>query len=236
MKAIILKISKYREKDLIYTAICEDRSISFKVKNGQDPKSPYVWMNNILTFTDIELIEGKYKYPVLKEAKIISSPLNGNDGFDYLSGIANLADITLNVVEEDERPILFDELESALASLRSVKDKLSCVAVYFARCLKKAGMEFVVDRCVRCGSKKDIVAFDMTEGGFVCRNCLDDTIERDLTPNQLKFVRYIFSVNDYFNEWDDRFTKEDKISVLMKMKRFMLDVNGADLQSFDCML
>ena len=236
MKIIVLKSSKYREKDLIYSVISSDRAFSFKVKGGADVKSPYIWMNNPLTMADIELVEGKYKYPVLKEAKIISSPLNGKDEFDYLFGVSALAEIAHDLVLEEERHLFFEELENAANALRSVKDKITCVAVFLARCLRKTGMEFEVDCCAQCGSKKDIVAFDMSEGGFVCRGCINETTERDLTKNQLIYCRWIFSAKDYYNEWDDRFSKEDKVAVLQKMKNFVFDVLGANIQSLDCLL
>ena len=236
MKAIILKSSKYREKDLIYTAITEDRSISFKVKGGLDPKSPYVWMNNILTVADIDFVEGKYKYPILKEARIISSPLNGNDSLEYLACIQIVADFALNGATDEERYLFFEEVENALASLRSVKDKYTCLAVYFARCFFRTQITFDVDCCTHCGSKSDIVAFDMSEGGFVCRKCAGPSTERDLTPNQLKYCRYVFSARDYFNEWGDKFSDEDKLEVLKKMRDFMLDVLGIKLLSLDSIL
>jgi len=46
----------------------------------------------------------------------------------------------------------------------------------------------VVDRCAMCGSEADLVAFDLLDGGVLCRSCRRG---RPLTPLALDLVRRV---------------------------------------------
>ena len=94
MKVIVLSNTKYKENDIIYNAISEEGLVSFKVNGAQSGKSPYLWLNNYLTIADIEFGDRRFKYPSLKEAKLVSSPLSGNDSLPKLMSLAVLAEAT----------------------------------------------------------------------------------------------------------------------------------------------
>ena len=62
--------------------------------------------------------------------------------------------------------------------------------------IRLGGFELEVNKCVNCGSKRNIVAFSFVEGGFICQNCLGEGIERDLNKNQMVLIRKIFNTRD----------------------------------------
>ncbi len=60
-----------------------------------------------------------------------------------------------------------------------------------AFCLKVLALEGslpVVDECVSCGERDGLVAFDMVEGGVLCRSCRRG---RSISPEALELVRRI---------------------------------------------
>jgi DNA repair protein RecO len=65
-----------------------------------------------------------------------------------------------------------------------------------AQAIRFGGFDLEVNKCVNCGSKKNIVAFSFVEGGFICQNCLNETIDRDLNKNQMVLLRKIFNSRD----------------------------------------
>jgi DNA repair protein RecO (recombination protein O) len=60
-----------------------------------------------------------------------------------------------------------------------------------AFCLKVLALEGsspVVDECVSCGGREGLVAFDIIEGGVLCRSCRRG---RSISPGALELVRRI---------------------------------------------
>ena len=74
MKIIILTINPYKEKDAVVTAISEEETITFLAKGIKDPKNQNFSLNNALSIADIELMDGDFKYPILKSSKQLFTP------------------------------------------------------------------------------------------------------------------------------------------------------------------
>ena len=237
MKVIVLSKTNYKEKDIICDAISEEGELSFKLIHAQDNKSPYLFMNNPLTIAEVEFGDKKYKYPPVKEARLISSPLTGNESLDYLFSLSVITEAAKNILQENERHLLFKDIEQVIEALKSGKDTLLVVLIYLARCIKLAGADLEVDKCVFCGSTQDIVAFSFADGGFVCRNCFEEAMaEKDLKPNQMKLLRYIFRSPDYSCRKSEQFSKDDKTVVLKHLKEYVDNGLGVYLNSINSLI
>ncbi len=227
-------MSPYKEKDVIYNAISETGYVTFRARGGLDNKSAFVWLNNVLTIADVELVADKRSnYLSLKEAKPISSSLIGNTDFNYLASISVFAQIAKNMFEESDVHQLFSDIEMALQALKFGKDHLMVTLIFLARCTKKAGAEINVDCCVHCGATSDIVNLSFEEGGFVCRRCDSPEIEHIFNASQMKLVRYVFKSPNYSCIGSEVFKEEDKKYVLKCLKQYVYDSVGVNLNSID---
>jgi DNA repair protein RecO (recombination protein O) len=65
---------------------------------------------------------------------------------------------------------LFDMLVGALRALES-HDAALLVPAFCLKALALEGSSPVLDECVSCGERVDLVAFDLAEGGVLCRDC-----------------------------------------------------------------
>ena len=231
MKIIVLAITPYKEKDAIIEAISEEGMITFLARGILDPKSKNTALNNVLTIADIELHEGNFKYPILKVSSQVESPLLTNSGFEFLTSLQLISEATNVLLQDEEKAKIFSFLNDTIKALKATKNHLMVILIYLARLLKESGYEFEINRCVFCGQKKDIVAFSFRDGGFVCKDCLDETTERDLNKNQMLFIRFIFSVVNYDIEYEG-YNDEDAYVLLNKMKTFIYDSYGINLKSF----
>lgn len=237
MKVIILSKSNYKEKDCIYNALTHEGVISFMAKGAQDPKSKYVWMNNPLTIAEVEFLQdGRYKHKVVDNAILISSPMQSTNDLDYLIAVNVLTDFTRNILTDEEKPLVINDLENALNALRSEKDHYMVILVYLAKLIKFGGAELNVEHCVRCCSKKNIVAFSFEEGGFICADCLSEDIVRDLKGNQLLLIRYIFKAKDFSLPEIEKYSLEDKQNVLAKLREFVDEYMGVKLNSLETLV
>ena len=236
MKVITLASTKYKEKDCIIDAISEESAISFKARGAQDSKSPFVWLNNILTVADVEFAEGRYKYPVLKSATLISSSITGSNELNYLYVISALAEITKKVLNDEERHCSYNDLLNAVSALKKGKDYLMVVLIYLARCLKYAGIQLEVDKCVFSGSTSDIVAFSFADGGFVSRNYVTEDMPLDLSGQQMKLIRYCFKAPDYSCERIEKYSADDKKVILNKFNEFIDEFIGVKITSINYLI
>lgn len=230
MKIIVLSITPYKEKDAIIDAISEEGDITFLAKGILDPKNKNAAMNNVLLTADIELNEGNYKYPVLKSASIIENPMKVTNDYYYLSSLIFMAELTKLLLQDEEKVEVFNSLIKSISALKKAKQPWEILLAYTAKVLRIGGYEFEVNQCVFCGTKKEIVTFSFKDGGFVCKNCLEDDTERDLTRNQMLLIRSAFNTQE---PSETAFTCErnDAIVVLNKFLEFIRDSYGVTLKS-----
>ena len=237
MKIIVLGNSKYKENDYIYNAISAGEYFSFKACGGQSNKSPYLWLNNPLTIAEVEFGDKRFKYPALKEAKLISSPMKNDSSLEYLYSINLIAEIANKVFPDQEKQLLFSDIENSLSALKEGKDYMMVILILLARALTLAGAELEVNQCVFCGNKEDIVAFSFADGGFICRKCIEESgAVTDLTPNQMYLVRYIFKSPNYNCVGSDRFSINDKNEILKHLREYFKDYLGVFLESVGALL
>jgi DNA repair protein RecO (recombination protein O) len=80
-----------------------------------------------------------------------------------------------------------------IGALRTIAERQSplVVAAFYWKVLAAEGLGPQLDECVRCGEEGDItplVAFDVAEGGMLCRNCRSGVA---LSPGALALLRAI---------------------------------------------
>ena len=229
MKVVILSITPYKEKDAIIDAVNEQGEMTFLAKGILDPKSKNSALNNLLAVADIELNEGNYKHPVLKSASIIENPMKVNNSYDYLVSLMLMAEITKTLVQDEEKERIFNSLMSAVICMKTADSPWAILLAYFAKVFKETGYEFEVNHCVFCGSKQGILTFSFADGGFICQNCIEPDMERDLNKEQMLIVRSAFLVPDMAHATFD-VSKENALVILNKFFEFIKDSYGVTLK------
>lgn len=197
MKVIILSITQYKEKDVIITSMSPTGKLTFIVKGALDPKSRNAQLNTPLTIIDAEFVEGDYQYPVLKRFMSFNAPLKNTGDYLYMSTILILGEISNKIVQDEEYSLLYEWLYRAIESLEQKRNYFDIMLIYTANVLKASGYEFEVNRCVMCGSNKNIVSFSFEDGGFLCKDCLEDENKKDLTRSQMLLIREVFNATSY---------------------------------------
>lgn len=234
MKIIVISVTQYKEKDGIINAISEQGVVSFLARGILDPKNKFAPLNNYLTIADIELTESNAKHPSLKNYSIIATPIRMESNLDYLASVMLIAEATKSLLQDDEKPAIYSWLEKAILEMKNSQDYIGIDIIYLANIFKLAGYEFEVNRCVFCGSKKNIVAFSFNDGGFVCGDCLNEMedIKKDLSPKQMLLLRFIFNTDSYIipQELKDR---DNELVILSKLGEFISDSFGIRLSSLN---
>ena len=108
---------------------------------------------------------------IVSQAEYVESLAPMLDTLDRASqGIAALEAVDMMSVERQPNPKLYQML---VGVLRTIARRPSPVVVpaFFWKLLAAEGFRPEIGRCVRCGATEPIVAFDVGEGGTLCRSC-----------------------------------------------------------------
>ena len=232
MEIIVLKNTPYKEKDAIIDALTSEGAKSFLVRGLLSPKSSNIVLSNPLVIADVEVAEGKYKHPVIKKSQVIHSPYHLDDNLRFYSVTQLIGEITLNLLQEEERGSIYEDLKRAIVALKDQPSITSSILlIYFMRVIKQAGYSFEAQHCVNCMSKKDIVTFSFSDGGFICKNCLTEGITSRLSKDAMLSIRKAIIASDYKEivELSDDALKE----LLNELKTFVFDYLGVKITSID---
>ena len=225
MKVIVLTIKTYKEKDAIVTAISEEGLITFLARGIKDPKSKNSILNNPLTIADIEIEDGNFKYPVLRSSKQLLTPMRVNMDTKYLGTLMLMNEVVVYLFQDEEKHALFKCLEEGIIALHKGDDWLNVLLIFLANTTRLGGFELEVNRCVVCGKKSGIVAFSFIEGGFICEDCYQEEIERDLSKDQMLLLRSIFNSRSYNLLVNDS-NRQDALVIFDKLINFMEEAFG----------
>ena len=230
MRIIVIKKTDYKEKDTIIDAITETGPVSFKVRGSNSSNSHLAWINNPLTVADVEYVENvRYRHQILKNASLVYSPIR-DTSFDRMLFINLIVDVANNMFSRDEQNVLYDLLIELFEFTDKTNDLIISELLFLANAIRLSGFEPEVNRCVSCGSKSDIVAFSFTEGGFICRNCLESDMIIDLNPSQMKWMRYLFNRSNFVGLPEStRMSKEDQVTIFTKIYEYIYESIGIRL-------
>lgn len=214
MEVLITRLTPYREKDYIVSAISATGSISFRASGALALKSKFAGKLFLYALLDVELRETKAGYTLAS----IESLNNMAKIFTDYKRI-----ITLNVIGEiinrtlkDEDSIIevFPLIKVAMLGLPKASHLPSLTYLFITNLLRILGLGLVIDKCVVCGLKTNIIGVDFYKGGLVCGNCQNnETIK--LSEHEIKVVRYGFMINEeqlFRHELND-----DEVNRLLKL-------------------
>ena len=230
MKIIVLSINQYKEKDGIVNAISQSEDLSFLARGIKDPKSKNAAINNPLMIADVELMDGDFKYPILKSSKELFMPMKLNMNSTYLGSILLMNEIVLHLFPEEERFGMFDALEQGIIALKNNSDWLMVILKFMAEAIRIGGFELEVNRCIICGKKNRIMAFSFVEGGFICEECANEETERDLSKEQMILLRKIFNAHGY-ELVGSSYNKEDALTLFHHFTDFIQEAFGYRLKN-----
>ena len=141
MKIIVLSINNYKEKDAIITALSQSETITFLARGIKDPKSKNAAINNPLMIADVELMDGDFKYPILKSFKELFIPMKLQMDSTYLGSLLLMNEMMLHFFPDEEKARMFVALEEGVVALKKSDNWLMTLLIYMAQAIKVGGFE-----------------------------------------------------------------------------------------------
>jgi DNA repair protein RecO (recombination protein O) len=187
-QGVVLRTIKLGEADRIVTLVTEGRGKVRAVAKGvRKTKSRFGGRLEPMTHVAVQMYEGR-ELDTITQAETLDHFRSIRDDLDRVARAQALLEVVDQVAQERQaNAALYRMLVGALRALAAANAPL-LVPAFFWKLLALEGFQPILDQCATCGTEDDLVAFDLHEGGVLCRS---DRRGVAVTPEALDLMRRI---------------------------------------------
>ena len=170
-QGVVLRTYRLGEADRIVVLMTRGNGKVRAVAKGvRKTKSRFGARLEPLSHVDVLLYPGR-ELDVVTQVEGLDHFRAIREDLDRLGRATSVLEAVDQVAQEREaNPRLYQMLVGALRSL-AAQDAPLLVAAFFWKLLALEGSHPLLDQCAGCGSEDPPVAFDLAEGGVLCRDC-----------------------------------------------------------------
>ncbi len=188
---VVLRTYKLRESDrIVVFHTAENGKVRAVAKGVRKTKSKFGARLEPMSHVRLQLYRGR-ELDIVTQAESVEPLSPMLSSLDRASqGLAVIEAVDQLSLEREPNPQLYRMLVGVLRSIATTPSSLN-VAAFYWKLLANEGVRPELDQCVRCGaSEPDVqfVAFDLNEGGVLCRSCRSG---QAISPGALDIVREI---------------------------------------------
>lgn len=188
-RGVVLRTWKLGEADRIVSFVTRDNGKVRAVAKGiRKTKSKFGSRLEPTTHVQLQLYRGRGDLDIVTQVEVIDRfPTLRND-LDVFSRASSMLEAVDHVAQErgpDAR--LYEMLVRALQTLVDSRSRL-VGAAFFWKLLSLEGVQPFLDGCVSCERTDNLVAFDHSSGGVLCKDCRRG---RPITPEAIEIMRQI---------------------------------------------
>lgn len=169
--AVVLRTYKLGESDRIVVLLTEEHGkIRAIAKGVRKTTSKFGARLEPMSHVRLLLSQGR-ELDIVSQAESVETLRPMLQDLDHLTnGIAVLEAADQMTLDREPAPHLYRMVVGALRTIGERSGPLVVPAFYW-KLLAADGLRPELDICVRCGEDTQLVAFDMDQGGALCRNC-----------------------------------------------------------------
>ena len=188
---VVLRTYKLRESDrIVVFHTAENGKVRAVAKGVRKTKSKFGARLEPMSHVRLLLYRGR-ELDIVSQAEAVEPLSPMLSSLDRASqGLAAVEAVDQLSLEREPNPQLYRMLVGVLRTIATSPSPLN-VAAFYWKLLANEGMRPELDRCVRCGETESgvqFVAFDLNEGGVLCRSCRSG---QAISPGALTILREI---------------------------------------------
>lgn len=172
IEGIVVSEVDYKESSKIINILTPEYGIIGVIARGTKR------VNSILKSVATKMTYGYFhvKYSenglsTLIEVDVIDMFKNIKKDINLMSYAVYLLELADRVYKHDKSREVYDTLIASLKKIDEGYDYKIIANIFELKMLDHLGIRPVVDECVNCGSKHDIVTISSYKGGYLCKNC-----------------------------------------------------------------
>lgn len=190
-QGVVLRTIRLGEADRIVTIMTElHGKVRAVAKGVRRTGSKFGSRLEPLSHVALLMWQGRGDLDIVNQAEVLDTFRTVREDFDRMSAALPMLEVVDQIGQERHaNQRLYEMLVGALGALVEQGSPM-VVPAFFLKVLALEGSAPVLDRCVACGEGDDdlLVAFDLVEGGILCRKCRRG---RSLSPAGLALLRRI---------------------------------------------
>lgn len=170
-QGVVLRTIKLGEADRIVTLVTPGHGKVRAVAKGvRKTKSRFGSRLEPISHVSLLMYEGR-DLDIVTQAETLDHFRTIREDLDRMGRAQSLLEAVDQVAQEREPSArLYSMLVGALRSL-AARDAPILLGAFFWKLLSAEGAHPLLDHCASCGVPEDLVAFDLVEGGALCRSC-----------------------------------------------------------------
>ena len=187
-QGVVLRTIRLGEADRIVTLVTRGHGKVRAVAKGvRKTKSRFGARLEPLSHVSLLLYEGR-ELDVVNQAESLDHFRSIRDDLDRVGRASSMLEAVDQVAQEREpSPRLYQLLVGGLRAL-AASDHPLVLAAFFWKLLSLEGAHPLLDQCATCGAADDLAAFELGEGGVLCRRCRRGV---PVSPEALALLRRI---------------------------------------------
>lgn len=170
---VVLRTIRLGEADRIVSIVTEHRGkVRAVVKGVRKTKSRFGARLEPMSHVSLQLYAGRGDLDTVTQAETIDHFRSIREDLDRLAQATSMLEAVDQVAQEREaNPRLYQMLVGALRALAARPTAPLLVPAFFWKLLALEGSQPLLDHCAKCGAHDDLVAFELGQGGVLCRSC-----------------------------------------------------------------
>lgn len=195
-KGIVISTVDYKESSKIINIFTENDGIIGLIARGSKRiNSKLAVGTNTLSYGYF-YIQEKSSGAILKsllEIEIIDNFKNIRKDIIKSNYSLYLLELSSKVYKHDNNNMIYKLLLDSLYKINENFNPKVITNILELKLLENLGIKPIIDKCVSCGAKDNIVTISSYKGGYLCNNCVKD--EKIFNIKTIKLIRMFFYVD-----------------------------------------
>lgn len=237
IEGIIISEVDYKENSKIINILTPELGIIGLIARGTKKiKSNLSGVTSKLTYGYFHINYKENKLSNLIEVDIINSFKNIRTNLDKISYATYLLELSSLAYKHEENKEIYNLLIASLKKIEEDFDPQVITNILELKLLEYLGIKPIIDSCVNCGTKDNIVTISSYKGGYLCKNCANnEPIVNIKTIKLLRMFYYVdidkiskinisdnikLELNRFIDDYYDRYS-----GLYLKSKTFLNNLN-----------
>ena len=193
-EGIVISDIDYKESSKIINVLTKDDGIVGIIARGtKRVKSNLSSVSTKLTYGYFHVNYKENGLSTLIEVDVIDRFRNIMLDISKMSYALYLLELSQQVYKHDNNREIYNLLIASLKKINEGYDYQVIANIFELKMLDFLGIRPVVDECVNCGSKTDIVTISSYRGGYLCKNCAHGEVIVNIKT--IKLLRMFYYVD-----------------------------------------
>ena len=194
IEGIVVSEVDYKESSKIINVLTKEYGIIGLIARGtKQVKSKLSGVTSKLTYGYFHVNYRENGLSNLIEVDIINHFKNIRKNIDLMSYALYLLELAERVYKHDNDENIYEMLIASLEKIDEGYDYKVIANIFELKMLDFLGIRPVIDECVNCGNKLDIVTISSYRGGYLCKNCCQG--EPIVNIKTIKLLRMFYYVD-----------------------------------------